>query len=91
MSGSGVRLIVRTMFSSAQLKNLGLKSLTNSGRRERDKRWPLEAVFDIFARRPGNPPCCCSKFSDEMTYKVLHKNTNMNKNWEKENKCIPSS
>ena len=37
------------------------------------------------------PPCCCSKFSDEMTYKVLHKNTNMNKNWEKENKCIPSS
>ena len=28
MSGSGVRLIGRTMFSSAQLKNLGLKSLT---------------------------------------------------------------
>ena len=29
MSGSGVRLIFRTMFGSVQLINLGLKSLTN--------------------------------------------------------------
>ena len=30
MSGSGVRLIFRTMFGSVELKNLGLKSLTSS-------------------------------------------------------------
>ena len=28
MSGSGVRLFLRTMFGSVQLKNVGLKSLT---------------------------------------------------------------
>ena len=29
MSGAGVRLILRSMSGSVQLKNLGLKSLTN--------------------------------------------------------------